>query len=62
MKGTAVLQTQTEKVIVLEDIKKETFDQWKQQGGYEKECNQTGNIELMVPVQFTSDIDWSFGY
>ncbi|QST01702.1 hypothetical protein IMZ31_09160 [Pontibacillus sp. ALD_SL1] len=62
MKGTAVLQTQNEKVIVLEDINKETFDDWKAQGGYEKACKKTGNIEQVFPVQFTSDVDWAFGY
>lgn len=62
MKGTAVLQTQNEKVIVLEDINKETYDHWKAQGGYEKACNKTGNVERVFPVQFTSDVDWTFGY
>ncbi|WP_458414107.1 hypothetical protein ACNQFZ_04225 [Schinkia sp. CFF1] len=67
MAGTAVLYRNKQEVIVLEEVKKETLEEIKQQCGC-TDCNCTlnnrkvnlGEVEI---VGFKEDkVDWDYGY
>ncbi len=66
MKGTALLSTDRQNVIVLEDIDRQTFDDMKDKGGFTRttKCERIGEtIERVWPVRFIEDdIDWTYGY
>ncbi|EKN68550.1 hypothetical protein [Schinkia azotoformans] len=67
MAGTAVLYRNQQEVIVLEDIKKETLEEIKQQCGDEN-CTCTLNnhkVDLgnVMVIGFKEDVvDWDYGY
>lgn len=67
MAGTAVLYRNQQEVIVLEDVKKETLEEIKQQCGCNN-CNCKLNdheVDLghVMVIGFKEDIvDWEYGY
>jgi hypothetical protein len=67
MAGTAVLYRNQQEVIVLEDVKKETLEEIKQQCGYDN-CTCTLNnheVDLgqVMVIGFKEDcVDWDYGY
>ena len=67
MAGTAVLYRNKQEVVVLEDIKKETYDEIKEQCGC-KNCtctlnNHKVNLGKVNIVGFKEDkVDWDYGY
>lgn len=66
MKGTALLSTDRQKVIVLEEVDRQTFNDMKSKGGFTRwiQCEQMGETtERVWPVRFIEDeIDWTYGY
>lgn len=66
MRGTALLSTDRQNVIVLEDIDRQTFDDIKNKGGYTRttQCERVGETtERVWPVRFIEDdVDWMYGY